>query len=126
MGLFRYTWRTLGREVLLLALGVLYGIPFYIVIVLSLKSNVQILTDPLSFPFHPDWHNYWQLWQGTANMNITIGRSLINSLIVTVGSVAVLICVGSLCGYTLARRQSKLSTGVYLLFVAGLIVPFEL
>jgi raffinose/stachyose/melibiose transport system permease protein len=126
MGLFRYTWRTLGREVLLLSVGVIFAVPFYIVIVLSLKSNVQIMTDPLSFPIHPDWHNYWKLWQGTANMNITIGRSLLNSLVVTVGSVAVLISVGALCGYTIARRQSKLSTVVYLLFVAGLIVPFEL
>ena len=34
--------------------------------------------------------------------------------------------LGSACGYVLARRGSKLSTGVYFLFVAGIVIPFWL
>jgi raffinose/stachyose/melibiose transport system permease protein len=126
MGLFRYTRKTFAREVVLLAVAVVFGAPFYILVVLSLKSNLQIATSPLSFPLHPHWHNYWQMWEGTSNMNITIGRSLLNSIITTTGSVALLISAGSICGYALARRQSRLSTGLYMLFVAGIIIPFQL
>ena len=126
MGLFRYTRMTLVREIALIAAGVVFGAPFYILIVLSLKSQSQIVLSPLSFPVHPHWHNYWEMWAGTSSMNITIGRSLVNSIVVTVGSVVLLIAVGSICAYTLARRQSRLSGGLYLLFVSGIIVPFQL
>lgn len=126
MGLFRYSRRTFGREVILGAVGLLFAIPFYIVVVLSLKSNQEIATSPLSFPLHPHWSNYRDVWRGTANMNVTIGRSLVNNIIVTAGSVALLISVGAVCGYVLARRQSRLSTGLYMLFVAGIVIPFWL
>jgi len=126
MGLFRYTRRTFARELFLLAIGAVFAVPFYIVIVLSLKTNAQIMTSPLSLPTHPDWQNYVQMWKGTSSGTVTIGRSLINSIVITVVSVVVLILVGATCGYTLARRQSKLSTALYFVFVAGLIMPFEL
>jgi len=126
MHVFRYSRWTLAREVALIAVGLLFAVPFYIVAVLSLKSNQEIQSDPLSLPTSPHWSNYREMWAGTSAMNVTIGRSLINNVIVTVGSVALLIVLGSACGYVLARRGSKLSTGVYFLFVAGIVIPFWL
>ena len=111
---------------MLIAVGVLFAVPFYVVAVLSLKSNQEIQSDPLSLPTSPHWENYREMWAGTSAMNVTIGRSLLNNLIVTVGSVALLIVLGSACGYVLARRGSRLSTGVYFLFVAGIVIPFWL
>jgi raffinose/stachyose/melibiose transport system permease protein len=126
MGPFRYTRWTALREAVLIIVALIFGAPFYILVVLSLKSQAQIALSPLSLPLHPDWHNYWQMWEGTSSMSVTIGHSLINSLVVTAGSVTLLVAVGSLCGYVLARSQSRLSYGLYLLFVAGIIVPFQL
>jgi raffinose/stachyose/melibiose transport system permease protein len=126
VGLFRYTRRTLVRELFLIAVAVVFAAPFYIVVVLSLKSNTQVALSPLALPLHPHWQNYVQIWKTTSSANVTIGRSLVNNLIITAGSVALLISIGSLCGYVLARRPSKLSNGVYLLFLAGIIFPFQL
>jgi raffinose/stachyose/melibiose transport system permease protein len=126
MSAFRYTRWTFVRELGLLGAGIVFAVPFYIVIVLSLKTNREIAVSPLSFPTHPNWANYREMWRGTSAMNVTIGRSFVNNIIVTAGSVALLVAVGSTCGYVLARRQSKLSTVAYFLFVAGIIIPFWL
>jgi raffinose/stachyose/melibiose transport system permease protein len=45
---------------------------------------------------------------------------------ITVLSVAFLIVLGSLAAYTLARRGGRLSTGLYLMFLLGIIIPFQL
>ena len=49
-----------------------------------------------------------------------------SSLIITVSSVVGLIVLGSLCAYTIARRTGRLSNAVYVLFVLGIILPFQL
>jgi raffinose/stachyose/melibiose transport system permease protein len=126
VGVFRYTRRTFGREVVLVALGIVFAIPFYIAIVLSLKSNQAIQSSPLSLPLHPRWGNYRDMWHATSAMNVTIGRSLVNNVIITAGSVALIVLLGASAGYAIARRQSKLSTGLYFLFVAGIVIPFWL
>jgi raffinose/stachyose/melibiose transport system permease protein len=126
VGVFRYTRWTFLRELSLLGVGLVFAVPFYVVVALSLKSNQEIATSPLSFPSHPRWSNYADMWKGTSAMNVTIGRSLWNNVVVTGGSVVLLIVLGAACGYVLARRQTRLSTGVYALFVAGIVIPFWL
>lgn len=124
MGLFRYTQKTFARELALLAAAVVFFVPVYILATLSLKSLSEVFTEPLTPPTSPDFHNYSEAWKGTANL--TLGRALLNSLVISVGSVLLLISIGSVTAYTIARHQSRLSTSLYLLFVAGIIVPFQL
>ena len=47
-------------------------------------------------------------------------------MIITLSSVVALIVLGSLCAYTIARRKGHLSDLVYILFVLGYILPFQL
>ena len=61
-----------------------------------------------------------------ARHGLSLGAALVNSAVITVGSVVALILIGALAAYALARRESKLSTGVYILFLLGIIVPWEL
>jgi raffinose/stachyose/melibiose transport system permease protein len=124
MGLYRYTLKTFARELLLLAFAVGFCVPLYILTVLSLKSNADVFTQPLSVPRDPHWGNFSDAWKGTAYLSV--GRALWNSVVITVGSVVLLIAVGSLAAYTIARQNSRLANGLYLLFVAGIIVPFQL
>jgi raffinose/stachyose/melibiose transport system permease protein len=124
MALFRYTWRTFSRELTLILVAAVFFIPVYLLVTLSLKSSADVFTKPLSFPTSPDAHNYSRAWNGAGG--ISIGRALLNSTIITVGSVVGLITIGSLCAWTLARRPSKLSTGMYSSFLLGVIVPFQL
>jgi raffinose/stachyose/melibiose transport system permease protein len=55
-----------------------------------------------------------------------LASALISSFVITACSVAALIVIGSLCAYVLARRPGRLSTALYILFLLGIIVPFQL
>jgi raffinose/stachyose/melibiose transport system permease protein len=124
MGLYRYTWRTIIRELFLLFIAAAFCIPLYIVVVLSLKSPAGLYTHPLALPTDPQFSNYSAAMSGSST--VTLPRALINNVIITLSTVVLTITFGGLCAYTLARRKSKLSTGVYMLFVLGLIIPFQL
>ncbi len=116
----RYTPRTLGREVIMIVLTAIFVVPFLIVLALSLKSSLDVLVEPNTPPTHPEWSNYSIAWDAG------MGSALWTSLVITLVSVLVLIVVGALCAYVLARRASRLSTGLYLLFLLGVILPFQL
>jgi raffinose/stachyose/melibiose transport system permease protein len=119
-----YSWRTFSRELVLLALAVAFCVPFYILFVLSVKPSLELFTSPLTFPTHPEFANYRAAWDQSSR--VSMGQALVNSLIITIGTVICLIVIGSLCAYTIARRRSALSTSLYFLFVLGIVIPFQL
>jgi raffinose/stachyose/melibiose transport system permease protein len=65
--------------------------------------------------------NYAQAWNRAHML-----AALVNSTIITVVSLVALIIVGSTASYYLARKQSRLSYGMYILFLLGIILPFQL
>jgi raffinose/stachyose/melibiose transport system permease protein len=119
-GVFRYTAGVLLREVLLVLSAVVFAIPFFLLVVQSLKSNLETLVSPNSLPAHPNWSNYSVAW------GAGMGSALLTSALITTASVVSLVVLGSLCAYTLARHVSRFSTGLYLLFILGIILPFQL
>jgi len=121
MGLSRYTRRTFFRELTLLVIAAIWWVPFYFLVIVSLKPDLEALQSPLSFPQEVDLGNFSTAWHDAA-----LGRSLVNSLVITGGSVLALIAIGSICAYTIARRPGRMSTALYLLFVLGIILPFQL
>jgi raffinose/stachyose/melibiose transport system permease protein len=124
VGLFRYTWKTFSRELTLIAVAFVFFIPMYLLVTLSVKSYNEIYLDPLKFPTSIVTENYKEAWKGSAN--VSLARALLNSTIITVGSVIGLVVLGSLCAYTLARRPGRMSNLLYTLFLLGIIVPFQL
>jgi raffinose/stachyose/melibiose transport system permease protein len=124
MGLFRYSRKTLGREVALILAACIFFIPVYLLVTLSLKSRADVFLKPLGPPLHPVFSNFQVAWRGPGS--ISIGRALVNSTIISTGTVIGLIIIGSLCAYPLARRQAKVSTFTYFGFLFGIIVPFQL
>jgi raffinose/stachyose/melibiose transport system permease protein len=126
MALFQYTWRSFMREITVLALAVVFCVPLYLLATISLKAPSAAYIAPLSFPSNPNWSSYSDAATGAGGGNVGIGSALVNSLIITVASVCCLIVLGSLASYTLARHESKLSTGLYLTFVVGILVPAQL
>jgi raffinose/stachyose/melibiose transport system permease protein len=51
---------------------------------------------------------------------------MMNSAVVTGLSVTLLVLTGALAAYALARRVSRLSFGLYLVFLLGLMIPLQL
>ena len=122
--MFRYTSRTFGRELLLILVAVAWAIPFYLLVMIALKPSDEILTNPVSPPSRADFSNFAQAWEGSAG--VSLGSALLNSLIITIGSVVALVAIGSICAYVVARRGGRVGAGLYGLFVVGIILPFQL
>jgi raffinose/stachyose/melibiose transport system permease protein len=124
VGLFRYTRKAFARELALILGALLFAFPVYLLVTLSFKSEGDIYARPLAPLVKPELSNYEVAWHGGAT--ISIGRALLNTTILTVGTVIGLIALGSLCAYVLARRPSKMSTATYVAFLLGIIIPFQL
>jgi raffinose/stachyose/melibiose transport system permease protein len=127
MSTFRYTKRTFARELALLAAAAIFCIPMYLVLTISLKTTSQAILSPFSVPMHLHFSNYPQAYDQSADSGApNLGKAALNSAMITIGTVFCLIVIGSVAAYTLVRRPSKLSTGLYFLFVLGYILPFQL
>ncbi|RHW40301.1 carbohydrate ABC transporter permease [Neobacillus notoginsengisoli] len=107
-------------EVLGLILGLLWLSPFYLMIVNSFKSKREIFADTLKLPEAFNLDNYIE-----AFTRLDFLKTFMNSLIITVASVAIIIVFSSMAAYALSRNKSKISTVIFFLFVAAMLIPFQ-
>jgi raffinose/stachyose/melibiose transport system permease protein len=117
----RYRPRTFGLELLMIFVGLLFAYPVYVLVNLSFKTPPEIADASLGPPAQLETTNYSQAWSVAH-----LGAAMLNSTIITVASLVCLIVIGSTAAYYLARRQSRLSYGMYLLFLLGIVLPFQL
>lgn len=115
---------TYGRELGALALALLWCVPFYYLAIVSLKPTTEIFADPVGFPDQLAFANYAEAWRGT--MGVNLGQAMLNSLIVTIGSVVAVIAIGSASAYVIARNGRRMGTLLFFFFVVGIILPHQL
>jgi raffinose/stachyose/melibiose transport system permease protein len=117
----RYRPRTFLLEILMVAVGVAFLFPVYALVTLSFKDAGQISAHPLGLPRPPTLANYGGAWSAAS-----LGGALLNSTLITVVSLVLLIAIGSFGAYFLARTGSRLGYGLYVLFLLGIVLPFQL
>jgi raffinose/stachyose/melibiose transport system permease protein len=120
----RYSPATLGREVCLLIVAVIWWIPFYVLVTVMLKPAAQATRAPFTPPTELELSNFTKAWQGSGGVGL--GAAVLNSAIITAGSVLALIVVGSVSAYVIARQGPRLGTALYLAFVTGILLPAQL
>jgi raffinose/stachyose/melibiose transport system permease protein len=116
-----YRPRTFVLEVVMIATAVAFLFPVYALVTLAFKDPGQIANQPLSPPNPPSTESFGTAWQSAS-----LGSALLNSTLITVSSVILLIVLGSLAAYFLARQAGRLSYSLYILFLVGIILPFQL
>jgi raffinose/stachyose/melibiose transport system permease protein len=117
----RYRPRTFLLELLMVGAGVAFLFPVYALITLSLKDPGQIAASPLSLPSPPTLDNYSGAWSSAS-----LGGALLSSTLITVVSLVLLIVIGSCGAYWVARTGTRLGYGLYILFLLGIVLPFQL
>jgi raffinose/stachyose/melibiose transport system permease protein len=117
----RYGKTNLTVEVVMILVALVYVFPLYVLLNISLKPLDEVADSPLGLPEQFSLANYREAWD-----QASLGAALFNSTVVVLISVSLLIFIGSMAAYALARRQSRLSYGLYLLFLLGIILPFQL
>lgn len=93
-------------------------LPLLWVVLGSFKPSLQVIADPwgLPSPFKPQ--NYREAWTEAA-----IGTGFLNSLIVTLTTLLILLPIGAMASYVLARFKFWGRTFIANTFLAGMMFP---
>lgn len=108
-------------EIFMIILAVIWFIPIYYLIVTTFKNPQEATESPLALPKVWMIENYIEAWK-----NMEYPRALFNTVMITVLAVGIIVLVTSLAGYALARTKTKWGNRFFLLFLAGLMVPFQM
>lgn len=112
---------TLLGDILGCIFGILiFAVPFLFMLVNALKDRKEANLLNLSLPTEWMWDNFKQVFEANNYLIITAFK---NSIILTIGSVLLLIIVGSMAGYVLQRRSDKTTKVVSTLVMTGLMIP---
>lgn len=123
----RYTWRSLVLEVVVVLAAVGLLMPFWILLVGSLKSLPEIQsTAAVAPPGNPTFENFVTLLGPGSDSSGSVLGGLGSSLIITATSVVLLVGTGSIAAYALARATSGWSSRVYYLFLLAIVLPTQL
>lgn len=125
--MFRYTKKTLTIEIITLIAAAIMLLPFWILLVGSLKTLPQILdTAAVAPPTSPTFDNFIQLLSPASSSSGNIWAGLFSSVIITAGSIVLLVALGSVAAYGIARSTSKWSRRSFYLFLVAIILPTQL
>ena len=107
-------------QILFLCYCVVIFYPLFNMIVSSFKSTREIFMKPFSLPTKFDFSNYRTVW-------VDKGFSLyfFNSLWMTTVSMAFVLLLGSMAAYGVSRYVYKIRTGIYMIFLSGIMLPLK-
>jgi len=107
--------------VALLALALLWIMPFAFIVFTSLKSNATVMgSSAFSPPAHPDLGNYARAW-ARGHFNTT----MFNSAVITLIKVPLGLAISALAAYALANIRFRAARVLFLVFVFGTMIPFQ-
>ena len=103
------------------ALVVLF--PFYWMVLTSLKSYGSYNSEhtPVFFTPSPTLENYWEAFTA-----VPLGGYLLNTLIFSVITTAIMVVVSTLAAYAFARLEFKGKNLLFALFLSMMMIPSEL
>jgi raffinose/stachyose/melibiose transport system permease protein len=116
----RYTKKTFVLEIIGIALGILFLIPFYFVFINSVKPFAAILIDAAAWPEEFMFSNYAKVWD-----IINFPRAFWNSVIITVASNIGLVIISSMAAWKMVRTPGKFSKILFVIFVSAMVIPFQ-
>jgi len=100
---------------------VVFIVPFFFIVVNALKdrreSSLRSIAPPTA------WHFFDNLVEVIQTRDYMLVTAFINSIILTVGSVVLLVVLGAMVGFVLQRRPSRWTSLVNFFVLAGLIIP---
>ena len=109
-------------QFLLLTWALVVALPFGLAFMNSVKGNLgQVIRSPFSMP--NEWHfeNYAIAWD-QANFS----SYFMNSLIISLGTVALVVALSTMVAFVLARVSFRGNRVIFILFMIGVIIPLRL
>ncbi|WP_201002237.1 carbohydrate ABC transporter permease [Paenibacillus glycanilyticus] len=111
-------------EILVLAiailLAVLFFFPVYFSLISAFKSNGEILRDAIALPTSLYLDSFKYLLTET-----DFPKAMLNSLILTATSILFMILLIPMAAYAIERTGKKWTGLVYIYYLAGMMIPFQ-
>lgn len=116
--LFRTAFYTIGT-----LLVVLWLVPILIAIFTSLKSMDEIMSSLRMWapPKIALFSNFSEVW-----IKVGMARYLLNTFIITIPSVVGALLISSLGAFALAFYRFRLNKTVLIIFITGMLIPFQM
>jgi raffinose/stachyose/melibiose transport system permease protein len=98
-------------------------IPLYLAVVVALKTTDQLVSGTgFEWPDPVNWANFPEAWERT-----NFPQALMNTALITVGSVVFTLLTSSIVAYALARNIHRpFFKGVFFYLLAALFIPFPI
>lgn len=116
---------TLGRDgliqIILVTSTVVMLAPIIIMIFSAFKSTPEIFKSPFGLPDFTNVGNFVKIWTET-----NFVRYLLNSFVVTGASMVLILTLGTMAAYAIARYEFFGATFILMFFLAGLTLPLKL
>lgn len=116
----RYTLRTLAREIVMITVALAVAFPVYVLVNLSLRDSHDT-SSVIAPTTAPTLRNYAAAWRDAG-----LAGAIVNSVVVTALSVAIVVVISAMAAYPLARVTARWSRWAFVLVMAGLLLPFQL
>jgi raffinose/stachyose/melibiose transport system permease protein len=116
-----------GRALKVLLYGILglYALvclyPFILMVLSSFRTTAEIFENPFSLPTSFTFEAYRKAW-GIGNFS----NYFVNSVVVTLSSVAIILVIGSLAAYPIGRYAFRGRNFLFIYFLSGLMLPIKL
>lgn len=117
----RMKFNQLITYIVLTIWSVIVLFPLWTLIINSFKPQKEIFKDPFGLPDTFTFDGYKAAWSsGRFDLYFT------NTLIVTIISLTLILFIGSMAAYSLAKWKSPVTNFLYVFFIAGLMIPIRL
>lgn len=114
----RLSGKILVRLAILLC-AILFVFPFLIILLNSVKPLSEIITTPLALPVEWSFENYVKSF-----ITLDIPHVMFNTMLLTVLSIAGIVCFASMAAYWVVRHNSWLTRIFNTLMLMSMLVPF--
>lgn len=115
-----YTKGTFVLEIIAIMLALIFLVPFYFVLINSVKGFSEILIDAAALPKEILFSNYTKVWD-----ILSFQDAFLNSFIITVFSIAGIVVISSMAAWKMVRTPGKLSKILFIFFVSAMVIPFQ-
>ena len=116
--------RKLALEIVTLLLFILFMMPFIIVVFNSMRTNADIINNPVGLPtsLSQYWTNLTEIWN---NPTFNFLTALRDSVIITVVSLGIISIFSSMAAWVLVRNKTRWSNFLFMSYVAAMVIPFQ-
>jgi len=106
------------RDAILIIAALLFMLPLYWMLILSVKSAQQAAVEPWALPTELHFENFSAAWE-----RINVPLLLKNSFIYTAGSVVLCLLLSMMVAYALTRMRMKHNRLGTMYFTVGMLIP---